>query len=139
MAQRTWLSRSFREKYQWPELGRERLESSPSIHNRAKPRSSRARTSRLRRETLYTSRRGARAEGTSKFSSMGRMVAQSSEKGRAEMRGGEVYRCTRKPYNGRPFMPQSLKDGHPPCCVLLLLCCFLSLCCWCWFFCWCCF
>src|SRR3569833_2146759 len=84
MAQRTWLSRSFREKYQWPELGRERLESSPSIHNRAKPRSSRARTSRLRRETLYTSRRGARAGGASRFLSMRRMVAQSSEKGGAE-------------------------------------------------------
>src|SRR3569833_3329984 len=84
MAQRTWLSRAFREKYQWPELGRERLESSPSIHNRAKPRSSRARTSRMRRETLYTSRRGARAGGASRFLSLRRIKTQTTKKNKTK-------------------------------------------------------
>ena len=33
MAQRTWASSSFSVKYQWPDAGRDRFESSPVIHS----------------------------------------------------------------------------------------------------------
>ena len=52
MAQRTCAAASFSEKYQCPELGREKLEISASSHRLPKPRSSSIRTSRLSRETL---------------------------------------------------------------------------------------
>ena len=52
MQQRTCAVASFREKYQCPELGRAKLEISPSSQRLPKPRSSVSRTSRLSRETV---------------------------------------------------------------------------------------
>jgi hypothetical protein len=52
MAQRTCAPESLSEKYQCPELGREKLEISASNHRLPKPRSSSTLTSRLSRETL---------------------------------------------------------------------------------------
>ena len=52
MAQRICASRSFSEKYQCPEAGCEKFDSSPSTHTTPRPRSSSKRTSRFRRETL---------------------------------------------------------------------------------------
>ena len=51
-AQRNCASRSFIEKYQCPEEGTERFDSSPSTQTTPNPRSMRTRTSRLRRETV---------------------------------------------------------------------------------------
>jgi hypothetical protein len=56
MAQRTCAALSFSEKYQWPEAGAAKFESSHSSHSSGSPDSSNSRTSLLRRETLYTSR-----------------------------------------------------------------------------------
>ncbi len=42
---------NLKEKYQWPEEGWEKFESSPSTQTTPRPRSSSARTSLLRRET----------------------------------------------------------------------------------------
>ena len=44
--------RSLSEKYQWPEAGAAKFESSPSSHSSGRPDSSSSRTSLLRRETL---------------------------------------------------------------------------------------
>ena len=52
MAQRSCASRSLSEKYQWPEEGWEKFDSSPSTHTTPRPRSSSTRTSRFRRETV---------------------------------------------------------------------------------------
>ena len=52
MAQRTCAPLSFSEKYQWPEAGAAKFESSPSSHSSGRPDSSSSRTSLLRRETV---------------------------------------------------------------------------------------
>ena len=49
MAQRTWADMSFKEKYQWPELGIARLESSPVSHTSPRSCSRIMRTALLRR------------------------------------------------------------------------------------------
>src|SRR5262245_2913459 len=58
MAQRSCALRSLSEKYQWPEEGIERFDSSPSTQITAMPCSSSRRTSRLSREAVYTFRSG---------------------------------------------------------------------------------
>ena len=52
MAQRTCASSSFSVKYQCPDAGRDRFDSSPVIHSDGKPPSSRPRASRFRRLTV---------------------------------------------------------------------------------------
>src|SRR5581483_10040666 len=56
IAQRNWASRSFKEKYQWPEDGAEKFDNSPSTQTTPSPFSRRMRTSRFRRETVKTFR-----------------------------------------------------------------------------------
>src|SRR5258705_3506189 len=67
MAQRSCASRSLREKYQWPEDGCEKFDSSPSTHSTPSPRSRSTRTSRFTRVTLYTSRTGSARTRSSGF------------------------------------------------------------------------
>src|SRR5260370_205329 len=67
MAQRSCASRSLSEKYQWPDAGCEKFESSPSTHSTPRPRSRSTRTSRFKRVTLYTSRTAAGAARPSGF------------------------------------------------------------------------
>ena len=52
MAQRTWADMSLSEKYQWPELGIARLESSPVSHTSPRSCSRIMRTALLRRVTV---------------------------------------------------------------------------------------
>ena len=52
IAHRTWQFSSLSVKYMWPERGRARLETSPSIHTVENASSRIARASRFRRETV---------------------------------------------------------------------------------------
>ena len=56
IAHLTCAASSLSEKYQCPEAGRAKFESSASIHNKGKPVSNTVRTSRFKRETVYMSR-----------------------------------------------------------------------------------
>src|SRR5688572_32972244 len=58
MQQRTCAASSLSEKYQCPEAGRERFDTSPSSQRLPKPRSSRLRASRFSLLTVKISRSG---------------------------------------------------------------------------------
>lgn len=58
IAQRTCAASSFSEKYQWPDAGFDRFETSPDSHTYPSPCSSSERASRFRRVIVKISRGG---------------------------------------------------------------------------------